>query len=221
MSTSRHPCTSPGHPRSLCLQAGEHQPAPSSFHTLLSLFLLPRVTWATLASLEHRDPRYCAWGGFLGCEGCPTCIADWRQSCCLGARVAPKWGERRWHLGSSQSRAVPQLEGACQPPTTPRMLARHSPPSLRFALWHFEAQKRVCFGGVGCPHPTGRHPILCATLLPAYSIFFLFHVPEVGVKVLLGCTHLPATPLGTRMSLGVTHSPQLELGTKAFVIKVS
>jgi len=49
--------------------AGEHRPAPGAgqlLHTLFSFLLLPRVMWATSASLARRDPRYRTRNRFLG-----------------------------------------------------------------------------------------------------------------------------------------------------------
>lgn len=78
-------------------------------HTLFSLLLLPRATWATLASPVHQDPRYCAWGGFLGGVSYVHCRleAGWG----LGGHLVPEWEGGCWDLGSSQSRTVLQLKG--------------------------------------------------------------------------------------------------------------
>ena len=214
------PGTSPGGPSSLHPQAGEHQPAPAwswaaSSHPLLPPPPPPQGDVGDLGLPGAPGPKVLCLG-WVSWEGGPTCIADWRQGCCLGGHLAPEWGGGCWYLGSSQTRAVPQLKGAWsrQPPPGCLLGSRQPHLALLRALPPREAGRKAergvlrhrrgfAWGGFGCPHPTGKHLIFCASLScrPARASFCPAS-PRVEVKACWDVHACPPLPWGPGCPLG-------------------
>lgn len=166
------PGTSLGGPSSC---AGEHHSAPAwrwaaSSHPL-SLLLLPRATWVTSASLACRDPRYCAWGGvfWVLCGRPEAGMLPGRASCTGMGRGVLLFGFLPDQCHSSRVRgpADPTKDAHWAPASLPWLCSRH----CRLRKWAgklrgvFQDTEESFLGG--CPRPTGKHPIFCASLSPA------------------------------------------------------
>lgn len=108
--------------------------------------------WGFLGSLWQTGGRDVAWGGHLAREWGGGC-------CCLGSSQC--------HSSRVHGPADPTKDAHWAPGSLPWLCSRH----CRLRKWAgklrgvFQDTEESFLGG--CPCPTGKHPIFCASLSPA------------------------------------------------------